>query len=43
MTGLKKQTITRHIRHGLLKASKPGKNYLISKEDINEYLNRNNG
>ncbi len=43
MIGVSEQTLTRHIRSGLLQASKPGKNYLISQENINQYLNRNNG
>jgi|AntDeeMinimDraft_6_1070357.scaffolds.fasta_scaffold35358_2 excisionase family DNA binding protein len=42
MIGVSEQTLTRHIRSGLLQASKPGKNYLISKENINLYLNINN-
>ena len=42
MTSVSENTIARHIRQGHLKAHKPGKNYLISKENINLYLNSNN-
>jgi excisionase family DNA binding protein len=38
MIGVSEQTLTRHIRRGLLQANKPGKNYLISMENINKYL-----
>jgi excisionase family DNA binding protein len=42
MLGISEKTLTRHIRKGLLEANKPGKNYVISKENINKYLNPNN-
>ncbi len=42
LTGIKEASITRHIRAGLIEATRPGKSYLISIDSINEYLNRNN-
>lgn len=39
MLGISENTLTRHIRKGLLEANKPGKNYVISKANINKYLN----
>lgn len=33
-----KSTITRHINLGLLKASKPGGTFIISEEDLEEYI-----
>lgn len=37
-----KQTIQNHIAKGLLKASKPGKSYIISLKQLEEYVNSNN-
>ncbi len=39
--GIKTQTLARHIREGLLKSNKPGKNHVVSKEDFLTYLNAN--
>jgi|TARA_Y100000310_G_C20704425_1_gene834094 excisionase family DNA binding protein len=36
-----KQTIQNHILKGLLKASKPGKSYIISKKQLEDYVNNN--
>ncbi len=42
-TGIKAETLRAHIKCNppLLKASRPGKHYLIHQKDLNEYLNRN--
>lgn len=38
MTLRKKDTIYRHIRAGLLIANKSGKSYLITEENLNNYI-----
>ncbi len=38
---IKALTLARHIRDGLLKASKPGKSYVVLKEDFETYLKQN--
>jgi excisionase family DNA binding protein len=39
--GIKTQTLARHVRDGLLKAHKPGKSYIVKKEDFLTYLKSN--
>jgi excisionase family DNA binding protein len=41
LTNKNHNTILAHIRRGLLKASRPGKNYLITKTNYDEYINDN--
>lgn len=36
-----KQTIQNHISKGLLKANKPGKSYIISQKQLEDYVNNN--
>lgn len=36
-----KQTIQSHIAKGLLKANKPGKSYIISQKQLEDYVNNN--
>ena len=35
------RTIAKHIRIGLLKASKPGKSYIISENSLTKYIKQN--
>jgi len=35
------QTLARHIRKGLLVASKPGKSYIVYNDNLHNYLNNN--
>jgi len=41
ITGIKTATLRAHIKIGLLKASRPGKHYLIHQSDLDEYLHLN--
>lgn len=41
LLGISEKAVCRHIDNGLLKASKPGKSFIIKQNDINEYLNIN--
>lgn len=34
-------TVVRHIKNGLIKATKPGQSYIITHENLTQYLNNN--
>lgn len=38
-TGQSESTVTRHIRLGLMKASKVGKSWLVTEENYKNYIN----
>lgn len=39
LLSVSKQTIQNHIASGLLKANKPGKSYIISHQNLEDYVN----
>lgn len=40
--GITYQTVARHVREGKLKASKPGKNYIVNQHQVDQYLAQTN-